>query len=150
MPQGLKEGGHQAAAFLMQKPHGPGSFGMQKRTVKGVAPLGVRGSGNNSPYLAPKQGPSAHHAGFKGHIEGAFVEVFGAELVGGGGDRLHFSMSRGVVELLTTVVTPSDDFAFVDNDRPDRNFTHAIGLPRQAQGLFHVIFVTFGTEHFQR
>jgi len=130
MPQRLKEGRHQAAAFLMQKPHGPGCFGVQERTVKGVAPLGVRSPGHNPPYLAPKQSPSAHHAGFKGHIEGAFVEVFGAELMGSGGDRLHFGMSRGVVELFTTVMTPPDNFASVDNDRPHRYFAHAIGLPR--------------------
>jgi len=134
----------------MQKPHGPGCFGVQERTVKSKAPLGVRGPGHNSPYLAPKQSPSTHYAGFERHIEGAFVEVFGAELVGGGSDRLHFGMSCGVVELLATVMTPSDYFATVDNDRPDGNFAHAIGLPRQAQGLFHVIFVAFGTEHFQR
>lgn len=150
MPQRLKEGGHQAAAFLMQKPHGPGCFGMQERTVKGVAPLRVRSPGHNSPYLAPKQGPGAHHAGFKRHIEGAFVEVFGAELVGGGGDRLHFGMSCRVVELLATVMTPPDNFTTVDNDGPHRYFAHAVGLPRQAQSLFHVIFVAFGTEHFQR
>ena len=150
MPEGLKEGGHQAAAFLMQKPHGPGCFGMQERTVKGVAPLRVRSPGHNSPYLAPKQGPCAHHAGFKRHIEGAFVEVFGAELVGGGGDRLHFGVCGGIVQLLAAVMTARYDFVIVDDDRPHRDFTHPVGLSGQAQSLFHEIIIAFGTEHFQR
>ena len=56
-------------------------------------------------------------------------------------------MGGGVVELLAAVMTARYDFVIVDDDRPHRNFTHPVGLSGQAQSLFHVIFVAFGTEH---
>lgn len=77
MPQGLEKRSHEASAFIVHEPHGPGCFGMQKGTVQCIAPLGIRSPGDHAPDLTPKQGASAHDAGFQRHIERAFVQVFG-------------------------------------------------------------------------
>jgi len=77
MPQGLEKRCHEAATFIVQEAHGPKGFGVQKGTVEGIAPFGVRCPGYNAPDLTPKQGASAHDAGFQRYIQGAFVQVFG-------------------------------------------------------------------------
>ena len=120
---------------------------MQKGPVEGITPFGIRCPGDHPPYLTPKQGPSAHNAGFEGHIEGAFIQVFGAKVVGRRGDGLHFGVCSGIVQLLAAVMTARNDFVLVDDDRSHRDFTHPVGLSGQAQGLFHEIFIAIGNEH---
>lgn len=120
---------------------------MQKGTVQCIAPLGIRCPGDHPPDLTPKQSASAHDAGLQRHIERAFVQVFGTQVIRCSGDRLHFGMGGGIVELLAAVMTACNDFVIVDDDRPYRDFTHPVGLSGQAQGLFHEIFIAIGTEH---
>ena len=60
----------------------------------GVAAARVRRAPDEAPQLRPAQRSGAHRAGLHGHVEGAFVQVFAAQGLRGGGERLGDGKER--------------------------------------------------------
>src|SRR5690606_8726820 len=91
--------------------------------------------------LYPAQPPRTHHARFQRHKQGAPVEIFGAQVIGGRGDRQHFGMRRSVCEPFSLVVSAGYDAIAYRYYRAHRNLSRIQGLTGLLQRLLHKIAI---------
>ena len=109
--------------------------------IAAIALLGVVGSPYDPPHLSPGDRPGAHDARLDGDVERTVGQVLAPERRGGGRQRLHLGMRRGVAQRLDQVVPAAHDPAARDDDRPDGHLLRLEGLARLAECLAHEPFV---------
>lgn len=108
----------------------------------------IVGSAVNYPTdLGPKQRAGAHDARLQGDVEGAFGQVFAAEVVGGSGESNHFRVCRHVLQLLRLIVSPRDNLVVAHDHCAHGDFIFEQGLPGLFQGLLHEVIVGINSEH---
>lgn len=104
-------------------------------SIEGIAALGIGGTIDDSVYLGPAEGSGAHHAGFDGDIEGAALEIFSTEKVGGRGDGLHLGMGGDIVEGFGEVGGAGDDAVATHDDGSDGYLVGIEGYAGLLEGL---------------
>lgn len=111
------------------------------RRIEAVAPFLVGCSIDNTRYLCPAKRSGTHGTGLHGDVERAILQVLTAQLIGSGGECLHFCMCRDVVERLCEVMCPCDDAVVADHYGTYRHLSHVEGLPGLVEGTLHECLV---------
>lgn len=133
---GLKEILHQLPTLIFHHSGSDAGLGMEGMgSIEGIAALGIGGAIDDSVYLGPAEGSSAHHARFDGDIEGAALEIFSTEKVGGRGDGLHLGMGGDIVEGFGEVGGAGDDAVATHDDSSDGYLVGIEGYAGLLEGL---------------
>ena len=103
--------------------------------------LRIRAAKNDPTHATMHDGSSAHWAGFLGHEKIAVRQPPIAHDTLGLSQCDHLRMGRGILERLHLVPCPRDDFALVNNDRPNWHFMLLGGFAGLTQSLTHVASV---------
>src|SRR5690606_14043083 len=95
------------------------------------AALLVDGTEDYSGNLGPICRACTHYARFDCHVKGAALQVLTPNIVRRSGERLHFGMSRYIIEPFGKIMAFADNASIVGNNRSYRNlalFECGLGL----------------------
>lgn len=105
----------------------------------GEAAFGVGGAIDDAADLGPAGGAGAHDTRFESDIEGAVVEIFGTQVIGGGGESHHLGVGGDIGEMFGSVVSAGQDMSLGDDDSADRDLVLIEGSLSLAESLLHKI-----------
>lgn len=116
------------------------------RSKAGKAALHIGSSVNYTPHLGPTDSPGTHDARLNGDVEGADIQVFPVEGIGGCGDGLHFCVGRHVVQGFGQIVCPRNNAIATHNNCTYGNFVFVKSDTCLFEGALHVIFISHNKE----
>jgi len=107
--------------------------------------FGVFGTVHQGSDAGVDHGSRAHGARFDGHKQVAVSQTVIAEGGSGLAQSDDFSVSRWIRVGQVAIESAADDFTFMNDDGPYRDFAHIERSLRSSQGLLHPQFVAFKT-----
>jgi hypothetical protein len=121
-------------------------LGMIQHLQHGVhrTSLGVFGAVNEAANARVSDGSRTHGAGLDSDVEIAIRQTVIADYEAGFTNRLHLSVSGGVVVGDGAITAPSHNVAILNDYRAHRDLAQGFSAPRFAQGFFHEEFVGMG------